>query len=253
LRAAGEAEAQLKLEGDSGRSLAGDRGASLRQARALPKGPISRADAAPDHVDALTTSGFCASAGAHALCIDFGSAGRSAQPTTRRPQHIAHYLRSGPPRRSRLPNASAAGRRRRRPAETSASRCASSAPRRAADLFPTHHPRAPRRARHYYSLAVASRRFARTNDAVATLRKSIEVKPESDGFADSGRCVRASAIDDATQLHESWLRVEPDTHREHMLRRVQAAGTFRRAPAPSWPVFDGFSGALMNSWMTRLE
>src|SRR6185503_18242392 len=52
----------------------------------------------------------------------------------------------------------------------------------AAELFQRGIRERPDDMENYYSLAVAYKEMGRSDDAVATLRKAIEVKPESEGF-----------------------------------------------------------------------
>ena len=126
----------------------------------------------------------------------------------------------------------------------------------AAELFQRGIRERPDDMENYYSLAVAYKEMGRSDDAVATLRKAIEVKPESEGFRRLGQILYGlRRTDEAAQLHEAWLRIEPGNPiAKHML----AACTSRDVPARAADafvsrVFDGFAESFEEVLVNRLE
>jgi len=126
----------------------------------------------------------------------------------------------------------------------------------AAELFQRGIRERPDDLENYYSLAVAYKEMGRSKDAVATLKKAIEVKPEAEGFRRLGQILYGlRRTDEAAQLYEAWLRVEPENPiAKHML----AACTSREVPARAGDafvsrVFDGFAESFEEVLVNRLE
>jgi predicted TPR repeat methyltransferase len=88
--------------------------------------------------------------------------------------------------------------------------------------------REPTNADHLYALATSYLEMGRAEEAVATLRKALEIRLEPNAFRRLGAMLYGiGRLDEAVATYEAWLRAEPDSP---VARHMLAAATGKDAP-----------------------
>src|SRR5262245_8826988 len=114
----------------------------------------------------------------------------------------------------------------------------------------------PGQLQNYYSLASTYTKLSRHEEAIATLRKALALKPEAEGFSRLGELLyRLRRTDEVVQNYEAWLCAEPDNP---IPRHMLAAHTLRDVPARAGDAyvadtFDSFAATFDEVLTGRLE
>jgi predicted TPR repeat methyltransferase len=116
--------------------------------------------------------------------------------------------------------------------------------------------REPGDVQNYYALANAYKDMGRVDEALATLRKALAMRPEPEGFRRLGQLLYGlRRTDEAAANYRAWLEVEPASPvASHMLAACTGQDIPERAgDAFVAAVFDGFAESFDEVLVQRLE